>query len=196
MLTCVCVACLLVVSVSGGASLNLAAAVLAVGGSSMKRSLGPRYWTPCSSKTPRSTPEVKALTPLVEGPAFGQPAKALAVPLVPEKIKSEKVKPYSRGKLGQAVAAIRNNPEACADGLKAKVWAGTSEGPVNSREKTWAILAKEAGFADPFLVTPDMIFTVMGALDAGGYRSTELYLDTARQQHINRGYDWTQQLAL
>ena len=36
----------------------------------------------------------------------------------------------------------------------------------------------------------------MGALDAGGYRSTELYLDAARQQHINRGYDWTQQLAL
>ena len=175
---------------------ELSAAVSAVKGSSMKRSLGPRYWTPCSSKTPRSTPEVKALTPLVEGPAFGQPAKALVEPLVPQTVKCGKVKPYSRGKLGQAVAAIRNNPEACADGLRSKVWAGTSEGPVNSREKTWAILANEAGFADPFLVTPDLIFTVMGALEAGGYRSTELYLDAARQQHINRGYDWTQQLAL
>ena len=36
----------------------------------------------------------------------------------------------------------------------------------------------------------------MGALDGAEYRSTELYLDVARQRHIASGEVWTQQLAL
>ena len=125
-----------------------------------------------------------------------QPTLALIDRTEPSLTKRKKVKPYTRGKLSSAVAALRKGPEACAEGLRAKVWSDTSDGPINSREKTWAILAREAGYSDPFHVTCEMIFAVMGALDAGGYRSTELYLDTARQQHISRGYDWTQQLAL
>ena len=136
---------------------------------------------------------------MVEGQVVGQPARALAEdngPQLDEDTRcKKKVKPYSRGKLSAAVAAIRNGPENCPEALKAKVWSGNNDGPVNSREKTWAILAREAGYVDPFQVTSD-IYAVMGALDAGGYRSTELYLDTARQQHISRGYMGTQQLAL
>ena len=165
----------------------------------MKRSLGPRYWTPASSNTPRPAPVSSVLTPLVEGPVVGQPVRALTEDTGPEDENTrcmKKVKPYSRGKLSAAVAAIRNGPESCAEALKSKVWSHNNDGPVSSREKTWAILAREAGYVEPFQVTSDMIFAVMGALDAGGYRSTELYLDTARQQHISRGYIWTQQLAL
>ena len=42
---------------------------------------------------------------------------------------------------------------------------------------------------------PEMIFTVMGALDGADYRSAELYSDVARQRHITSGTQWTQQLA-
>ena len=170
----------------------LTAAVL-----SMKRSLGPIYWTPVRSNSSSSTPITSpGLAPLVEGPVVSQPTLALIDRTEPSLTKRKKVKPYTRGKLSAAVAALREGLEACAEGLRAKVWSDTSDGPINSREKTWAILAREAGYSDPFQVTCEMIFAVMGALDAGGYRSTELYLDTARQQHISRGYDWTQQLAL
>lgn len=67
---------------------------------------------------------------------------------------------------------------------------------MKSRENTWRLLAEAAHFSQPFNLTPELIFTVMGAMGLAGYRSSELYLDTARQVHISEGRPWTQQLQL
>ena len=52
------------------------------------------------------------------------------------------------------------------------------------------------GHQNPFLLTPQLLYGVMGALDRAGYRSAELYVDTAKQQHIANGRPWSDQLAL
>ena len=62
--------------------------------------------------------------------------------------------------------------------------------------KTWATLGQAMGYHDPFLLTPELLYGVMGALDRAGYRSAELYMDTAKQQHVADGRPWSDQLAL
>ena len=89
-----------------------------------------------------------------------------------------------------------NEPELSRSLLKDKVRSDTSIGPQESRTKTWAELCKAAGFDHPFCLTPEHIFTVMGVLDGANYRSAELYLDAAKQTHIEMGFCWSQQLAL
>ena len=103
---------------------------------------------------------------------------------------------YGRGSLTKALSLVKGNAKLCADRLMAKSRADTADAPASSREKTWEELATAAGFADPFTLSPEMIFKVMGALDGADYRSAELYLDVARQRHITSGAQWTQQLAL
>ena len=106
------------------------------------------------------------------------------------------MKPYGRGSLTKAFSLVRDNPSQCAERLISRARADMSGAPASSREKTWEELALAAGFADPFKLTPDMVYTIMGALDGADYRSAELYLDVARQRHIASGEVWTQQLAL
>ena len=91
---------------------------------------------------------------------------------------------------------IASSREECTDHIRQKRLATTSKGPFESRKSTWATLASRAGFSEPFCLQPNMIYAIMGAMDMAGYRSSELYLDTARQVHIEAGRPWTQQLAL
>ncbi|CAE7389519.1 unnamed protein product [Symbiodinium natans] len=71
----------------------------------------------------------------------------------------------------------------------------TSVGPVESRLKLWCDVSKRARL-EPFRLTPDGIYSVMGAFKAAGYRSAMQYLDLAKQEHIHRGHAWSEQLAL
>ena len=169
-------------------------------GSQMKRSVGPRYWAPRPSHTEGPQPTTKGLRPLVEGPASStsrpttaEPIAAAPIAVLPDKVR---VKPYGRGSLTKALSLVKSDPKLCADRLLARARADTADAPASSREKIWAELATAAGFADPFTLSPEMIYTVMGALDGADYRSAELYLDVARQRHITSGAQWTQQLAL
>ena len=105
-------------------------------------------------------------------------------------------KPYSRGSLKLAIHEATLHPNECAEHIGKRAKAESSRLPIQSKEKTWAAIASAAGFSTPFVLTPQLIFTVTGALDKAGYRSTEQYLETARQAHISAGHAWTQQLNL
>jgi hypothetical protein len=75
-------------------------------------------------------------------------------------------------------------------------YAGTSVNPIESRKKLWAKLASAAGFTEPFSLTPDLIYRVVGAPRAAKFRSAEQYLDVAFTEHVNRGFPVTSQLLL
>ena len=49
---------------------------------------------------------------------------------------------------------------------------------------------------EPFRLTPEGMYTIMGGLKIGGYRSAMQYLDLAKQEHIRLGHCWTEQHAL
>ncbi|CAK9008890.1 Hypothetical protein SCF082_LOCUS10063 [Durusdinium trenchii] len=102
-------------------------------------------------------------------------------------------KPYGRGSAEAAIAAAQD-PQACRAELSKDIMAESTKGPAASRQKLWATLAVTAGWSDPFHLDPNMIFTVMGALKTGGYRSAQLYLDTAKNCHIALGQPWDCQL--
>lgn len=166
----------------------------------MRRSLGPRYWAPPPEPPKEHRPVSSGLQPLVEGPVLGQPKAAPQTPsgreAVQQPLAAARVKPYTRGSLAKALGLVKADPNGCSERILSRARADNAEGPISSREKTWEEIALAAGFTEPFLVTPEMIFLVMGALDGAGYRSAELYLDAARQKHITSGYQWSQQLAL
>ena len=81
--------------------------------------------------------------------------------------------PYSRGCAQKALAAARD-PEQCIAGLWADATASTSKGRQRSCQTLWESLARAAGYEDPFALTPNLIYTVMGALKVAHYRSAVL----------------------
>ena len=164
----------------------------------MKRSLGPRYWIPSQNEGPAPKPRAQGsgLPPLTEGPVFGTgdssvkcPRTVSRAPGTPKAIVAERQ--YARGSIRTAMVLAANEPELSCSILKDKVRSDTSIGPQESRTKTWAELCKAAGFDNPFCLTPAHIFTVMGVLDRANYRSAELFLDAAKQTHIELGFTWS-----
>ena len=86
------------------------------------------------------------------------------------------------------------NPASCSRALREDMSAATTKGPTASRRQLWAELASKAGFPDLFYLEPELIYQVMGALKLAGFRLVELYLDTAKSQHVAAGYLWSSQL--
>ena len=105
-------------------------------------------------------------------------------------------KPYGRGSINDALRELAFRPEQCVEHIQDRRKANTSKGPFESRKHTWQTLALQAGYRDGFILTPTMIFAIIGLMDKAEYRSPELYLDTAKQTHIEMGNEWTHQLAL
>ena len=103
--------------------------------------------------------------------------------------------PYSRGSAAAALKAAQD-PKSCAAFLWQGACASTTTGPNKSRASLWEALSHKAGFPEPFRLTPDLIYAVMGALKMAQYRSADQYLEVAKAQHIARGHPWTDQLAL
>ena len=103
-------------------------------------------------------------------------------------------KAYGRGSAARALSAI-SDPTACVARIWEDATARSSKGPFQSRKQLWESLARKAGSQDPFCLTPNLIFTVMGALKTAGYRSAEQYLDVAKAVHVSLGYSWSDQLA-
>ena len=101
--------------------------------------------------------------------------------------------PYSRGNSKAALAAASNRAK-CQQILAEGALADSSRGPLASRRSLWAQLAIRAGYPDPFHITPDLMYAVMGALKQAGYRSAYQYLEAAQAQHIALGYSWSPQL--
>ena len=139
-----------------------------------------------------------AITPptlsIVERPASAASVTAPCTPGGgPRDRGSGEPKPYGRGSAEAAIAAAQD-PEACRMELAKDIMAESTKGPTASRQKLWASLATTAGWSDPFHLDSTMIYTIMGALKAGGYRSAQLYLDTAKNCHIALGLPWDCQL--
>lgn len=149
-----------------------------------KRSLG--YQGPPLELVPRAKPKPALLH---EGFAI-----ASSVPSIPEDPSRGRTDgealPYRRGDARLAMAAALE-PSVCRRVLAEGVLAESTKGPVASRLKLWAALANRCGYTDPFYLSPDSIFTIMGALKRGGYRSAQLYLEAAQAQHIASGLPWT-----
>ena len=146
-----------------------------------------------------SKPKSGQLIPLVEGPAFGPGPKAkLSRPQEPHLDRTPsrvRQRPYARGSIRSAMEMAKFEADQCRDALRDKIRSDTAIKPQESREKTWFDLAATAGISQPFCLDPNAIFTVMGILDRANYRSAELYLDAAKQKHVEQGFAWTQQLA-
>eukprot|EP00435_Cladocopium_sp_Y103_P016081 s625_g4.t1 len=156
---------------------------------------GSKRATPRSFQSAGSTHETKRgkLPPLREGFAIPRAGIPVGTPAQePCKLGGGR-KPYGRGSAALALAHIAN-PKACSSALRQDVSAETTKGPTASRRQLWQELACKAGFGDPFRLEPDMIFQVMGALKLANFRSAQLYLDTAKSQHIAAGYLWSDQL--
>ena len=163
-------------------------------GSKMKRTVGPRYWLPpVSDGAP--TPK-HGLQPLREGPVVQSSIEPPGLPVPATPRGQPEIKAYSRGSLDQAIQQISSRPQACEEHIREKARAQNAKGPFESRKRTWSTIANKAGFANPFNLTPELVFRVMGAMDLVGYRSPELYMETAKQIHVESGEPWAQQLAL
>ena len=163
----------------------------------MKRSLGPRYWQRPVQVVDR-TPVQSGLTPLVEGPALRpvQGQASVSHQAHDDGTEASVVKPYGRGSLDLAIQAAQSGPQHCAEHIAKRARATTSHGPYASRERTWESIAMAAGFTEPFAMSPDLIYSVMGAMDKAGYRSAELYMEVAKQRFISEGGHWSSQLVL
>lgn len=105
------------------------------------------------------------------------------------------VKPYERGSYGKAMGHALD-PSACRAALLSDALASTSKGPLASRIKRWEQIARQAGFPDPFDLSPDLIYTVMGAFKLADYRSADQYMEAAKSLFIQNGGTWTSQLRL
>ena len=103
-------------------------------------------------------------------------------------------KPYARGSLGQALSLARSSATHCAEALLIDADAASARAPIKSLQSTWARIASQAGYSEPFVLTPNLIFTVVGVLKAANYRSAANYLEAAKRKHIEAGHPWSDQL--
>ena len=76
--------------------------------------------------------------------------------------------------------------QECAEVLVAK--ADVPRASLRSLQGTWARLASQAGFSNPFQLTPELVFTVMGVLKAAEYRSAINCLEAAKRRHVLEGH--------
>ena len=149
-----------------------------------------------ASGPPQLATTAKRATPLHEGFAIGGP---LALPAVPDRLPASAGRQgepmaYGRGSAELAMAAAED-PQRCVEALCEDGTAQSSRGPFNSRKNLWEQLGRKMGFQNPFHLEPQLIFAVTGALKRAGYRSGQLYLDTAKAVHVANGNAWTEQLA-
>ena len=151
-----------------------------------KRSLG--FQGPPLELVPRAKPKPAILN---EGFAIPIASSGPSVPGEQPRGRSDgEAVPYRRGDARLAMSAALE-PAICRRVLAEGVLAESTKGPVASRLKLWAALAERCGYSDPFDLSPDSIYTVMGALKRGGYRSAQLYLEAAQSQHIASGLPWS-----
>ncbi len=102
-----------------------------------------------------------------------------------------------RGSFRAATAALATEEarrDAVGDLLRDSR-AASARGPHESRIRTWAKLAEEAGL-QLLPLTRTSIITVMGALKKAGYRSAPAYLAAIRDRHISEKHAWSDDLAL
>ena len=146
----------------------------------------------------------KVLTPLNTGFAGGLPAasssassftRALAasstastsqVALEPPRSDGQDILPYKRGskRLAIEIAADSVALASATEELKGRVFAKSNLGAVAAKKETWTAVALAAGYADPFVPDPDLLYAVCAALWKAQYRSLDSYIAVAKQEMI------------
>eukprot|EP00435_Cladocopium_sp_Y103_P044529 s39_g12.t1 len=129
---------------------------------------------------------------LSEGFAMGP--RAEETPALEQRQAYSGPRAYARGSLDKAMRLARAAPEECATRLLEEVDAQSSKAPMRSLQATWARIASQAGYSNPFELTPNLVFTVVGVLKAADYRSAANYLEAAKRKHIEAGFAMTDQL--
>jgi hypothetical protein len=78
--------------------------------------------------------------------------------------------PYSRGSMftALAIAADPTSREQARSALAAQAYTAGSTSAREAKLAIWAELAQAAGFADPFLISEQLVYTVVGCLKAAG----------------------------
>ena len=86
--------------------------------------------------------------------------------------------PYSRGDRALAIriAQIKDLTTAALERLRARTRTVEGAKVLTSQEDTWALLARAAGFQDPWQLHPLLLETVAAILRDAGYRSVHLYI--------------------
>ena len=125
---------------------------------------------------------------LSEGFAMGPRAEERQSPQVREAYSGPKG--YARGSMDKAIRLAITAPNECASALLAEVDAQSSRASVRSLQATWARIASQAGYSNPFELSPELIYTVMGILKAAEYRSAANYLEAAKRKHIESSATW------
>lgn len=161
-----------------------------------KRSLGAGFYPNAKVPAKKAVPLLREgfAIPIASAPSLAIESRpALPISEADRRFEGEP-RPYQRGDSKKAMAAAKN-PSQCREVLQQDVFSGTSKGPIQSRLKLWEQLAIQCGHqGDPFCLDPALIFSVMGALKIGGYRSAINYLETAKGHHIAMGHLWGAQL--
>ena len=103
-------------------------------------------------------------------------------------------RPYGRGELSRALKLARSSANSCAEILLTEAEAASSRASNRSLLNTWSKVARECGFLEPFDLTPELIYQVMGVLKAAQYRSAANYLEAAKKVHVENGNLWSDQL--
>ena len=103
-------------------------------------------------------------------------------------------RPYGRGSLDKALRLAGGSADACAEALICDIDAESSKASIKSLQNTWERIASQAGFSNPFQLTPNLVFCVVGVLKAAEYRSAANYLEAAKRKHISMGHVMSDQL--
>ena len=101
------------------------------------------------------------------------------------------VHPYARHSLATVRRATTDSSilaQADADFQRDK-FAASSQGPRDSRWKTWCAMAEQRG-SPPLPVTADLVAKVGALLKLGRYRSAAQYFSVAKSFHREAGFEW------
>ena len=100
---------------------------------------------------------------------------------------------YTRGDRALAIRIAQNRDLTTAALQRLRARTRTVEGAkvLTSQEGTWALLARTAGFQDPWQLHPLLLETVAAILRDAGYRSVHLYIGAAKRKHVLSGHPWT-----
>ena len=148
-------------------------------------------------------------TPLDEGSAArpssssalaptSTPSSSTLQPWQPPRDDGQSVGRYTRGskRLAIQIAADSLARNQARSELEDRVYSRSNVGSIAAKRDTWAAVAAAAGYADPFVPNPDLLYDVSASLWKAGYRSLDSYIGVARQEMVLLHGDLPESFAL
>ena len=171
-------------------------------GSSIVRAVAPPFGG-SEASLPADTSGHTTPSPVAPGkmkkiePKSGQPIWPAWVPTETSRSLAPVRREYKRGS-AEIADTLAQDPDQLIQAqlsYEGAKMAKSSLGPQASRLRWWEIRAAKHCM-DPFPLDLRKVRLIGTLLFAGGYRSAGLYLSTIKKEHVKRGHDWSQALAL